>query len=356
MQTPISEVITTAVDVGFDPGNARTDVIISQPNSTPIRVSFPSARSLHGAFSYELFAARRLAPGSWKQLGAADHILSVGGVERFIGDLALGRASAASTARGSDTRYSDGFTLDLLLTGLAAALPKTNHITARVSTGVPAELWVSLAGQVERALLGTHAFQYNGRAVTVVIEQVSIEREGAAIAALLDARQKIGRTLIIDGGGRTVNLALLQDGEVKAAKTLEIGVETALDDLDRSLIGQGLRALTLQERYDLVNALATGERFQLSQRGSTDITEQARMYLRAGAQALITELYSKVRVESADSIIGAGGIVYHYGEAVAQAIAARGQTITYLPEPEHANALAYLTLLAGAPAKKARKR
>jgi hypothetical protein len=70
-----------------------------------------------------------------------------------------------------------------------------------------------------------------------------------------------GRVLIIDGGGRTVNLALFNNGEYKTGATMELGVEAALDNVDKVMIGRGARALTLAERGELLTALVTDETY-----------------------------------------------------------------------------------------------
>ena len=58
--------------------------------------------------------------------------------------------------------------------------------------------------------------------------------------------------------GRTVNVALFNDGQYRSVASLELGVQAALDNLDKALIGRGLRALTLAERGDLERALCAG--------------------------------------------------------------------------------------------------
>ena len=101
----------------------------------------PSVRSLHGAFSWELFAARGLAPQSWGKLERDEHVMERDGVERFDGRLAVEHIAAASSGRGSDARYHDGTTLDFILAGIAAALPGASKITARLTTMLPVSLW-----------------------------------------------------------------------------------------------------------------------------------------------------------------------------------------------------------------------
>ena len=72
------------VEVTADIGNARSVVLVREAESaTPTAVTMPSIRSLHGAFSYELFAARGLAAGSWSKLRSGEHVLERDGTERL---------------------------------------------------------------------------------------------------------------------------------------------------------------------------------------------------------------------------------------------------------------------------------
>ena len=122
-----------AVDVVADIGNARTVVLVRRDGEdVPMALTMPSVRSLHGAFSWELFAARGLAPQSWGKLERDEHVIERDGVERFVGRLAVEHIAAASSGRGSDARYHDGTTLDFILAGIAAALPGASKITARL--------------------------------------------------------------------------------------------------------------------------------------------------------------------------------------------------------------------------------
>ena len=105
-------------DVVADIGNARTVILVRREgDDVPSAITMPSVRSLHGAFSWELFAARGLPPQSWARLGRDEHVIEAGGVERFVGQLAVEHVAAASSGRGSDARYYDGTTLDFILAG-----------------------------------------------------------------------------------------------------------------------------------------------------------------------------------------------------------------------------------------------
>ncbi len=310
------------VDVVADVGNARTVVLVRKDaTDAPIVVAMPSVRTLHGAFSYELFAARGLPAASWGRLGRDEHVIELGGVERFVGQLAVEHTGAASSGRGSDQRYIDGTTLDFVLAGVAAALPGATRINVRLTTMLPISLW-PMAERVAEALRGRYPIRYNGRDLVVTVAAVAIKREAEAAFGGLDGDTS-GPVVIVDAGGRTVNVALFRDAVYRSGRTLELGVQAALDNLDRALIGCGLRSLTLAERGDLERSLIDGRRFSIIAGGqSTDITELARVQLDQTARALAQELHACVPLGQARRIVFVGGGAHAalFGAALKSAI------------------------------------
>ena len=295
------------VEVTADIGNARSVVLVREAESaTPTAVTMPSIRSLHGAFSYELFAARGLAAGSWSKLRSGEHVLERDGTERYVGALAAEFAPAASSGRGSDARYSDGTTLDFILAGIAAALPGATKIAAKLTTMLPISLY-HLAPGVVAALRGTHRFIYNGRAITLTIGAVEVKREGEAAFAAIDGDTS-GNVVLVDVGGRTANVALFKDGTYRTGATLELGVQAALDNLDKALIGRGLRPLSLTERDELEAALIAGRDYSIVHAGaSVRVDDIARGQLDTTAHALAQELQAKVKLDQARRVVFVGG-------------------------------------------------
>lgn len=301
---------TTTADVAADIGNARSVLLIrTDQDPTPIVIQLPSVRSLHGAFSYEVFAARGMPAASWGKLTRDEHIIERDGLERFVGRLAVERSQAASSGRGSDARYYDGTTLDFILAGVAAALPSANKIVVKLTTMVPISLW-HLAPKVEAALKGAHQFKYNGRELTVIIRSIVVRREAEAAFDALEGDVS-GPVIVIDGGGRTVNVALFRDGEFRSGATLELGVQAALDNLDTALIGRGLRRLSLAERDELETALISGIPYGYIVDGKRDQIEiEARRQLDATARALCQELRAKVPIDQARRLVFVGGAAH----------------------------------------------
>lgn len=294
-------------DVVADVGNARTVVLVRRDgDDVPSAIAMPSVRTLHGAFSYELFAARGLPAGSWAKLGRDEHVVEREGAERFVGQLAVEHTVAASSGRGSDARYFDGTTLDFVLAGVAAALPGASKVNVRLTTMLPVSLW-PLAERVAAALRGRYTYRYNGREVVVTIASVTIKREAEAAFGALDGDTS-GPVVVVDAGGRTVNVALFRDGEYRSGRTLELGVQAAIDNLDRALIGRDLRALTLAERGELERALIAGQPYHIIVGGGRhQVDGLARAQLDLTASALAQELYAAVPLGQARRVVFVGG-------------------------------------------------
>ena len=347
------EPTTMTAEVVADVGNARTVVLVlPQGETTPLVSQFPSVRSLHGAFSWEVFAARGQRANAWGQLERDEHIIELGGHERFIGRLAVERIAASSSGRGSDERYVDGTTLDFVLTGIAAAVPRNvRRVVVSLTTMVPVGLW-HLAPRVVEALRGKYEPRYNGREITIVIASVTVKREAEAAFAAIEGDTS-GPVVIIDAGGRTVNIALFRDGLYRDGRTLELGVQAAFDNLDKALLGRGLRRLTLAERDELERALIRQEPYRIIVDGkAVDVVPLARAQLDETAQALATQTYACVPMSQARRVVFVGGGAHGplFGDTMKQQIA----RIEIGGMKELANA--YGALPAGATAPKKGKR
>ena len=320
----VADEISITAEAVAGVGNARTVVLVlPQGETTPFVSQFPSVRSLHGAFSWEVFAARGLSASAWGQLERDEHIIELGGRERFIGRLAVERIAASSSGRGSDERYIDGTTLDFVLTGIASAVPKNvRKVVVNLTTMVPIELW-HLAPRVAEALRGKVELRYNGREITIVIATVTVKREGETAFAALDGDTS-GPVVVIDAGGRTVNIALFMNGVFRSGRTLELGVQAAFDNLDKALLGKGLRALTLAERDELERALIRQESYRIIVDGkAVDVVPLARVQLDETAQALARQTYACVPMSQARRVVFVGGGAHGplFGDTMKQEIA-----------------------------------
>lgn len=305
------------LDVAADIGNGQSVVIVGDT-----MVVLPSAVSMVGASSYQLFSHRQLPAGSWKFLAKDDHVFQWADseVETFVGELALD-ARESSTARGSNSRYVDGWTLPLILSAIANARPGENTITVRLATGVPAKLWGQIAPHVEATLKKTHAFKYNGRDMRVTIREVLVEQEGPVLLDVLPEKFRQGKCIIIDIGERTTNVALFRDGDLRSATTKEFGVGGVMDDITKALLSRGWREPTPVERAGLRGALIDGgSYFYTVDNKPQRIDQIARSYFENGARALVRELRAIAPIDQADHRAAVSGGVYFMGATLAREI------------------------------------
>lgn len=341
------------IDVVADVGNAESLVLVRRGERV-VPVAMPAARTLGAVFSREIFDQRGLPPGSWARLAADEHIIKIGGVERFLGRLAVESGAAIGTGRGSDQRYSDGTTIEFILASIAEALPGETDITARLVTLLPISLWSQHAEQVRVALQRTHTLEHKGRSVRIRFVEVQVRREGEVAYYALPGRP-LGRTLILDGGGRTFNIALFMDGVFIKGDTIDnLGVEFVLDTLDKELVYTGGRPLMPAERKALLRALRSGQEFSIIVNGQERrIDHTARTYFDAAANALVQELHARVRLDQVQNAAFVGGAAYpqFFGMKVVEQI----ERMQLATEPERRNAYGALAQLGGPVAKKAKR-
>jgi hypothetical protein len=300
-----------SVTLAADVGNARTAVLVQLGDAAPTLVTMPTVRSLDVVFARDVFNTRGLLPDAWHTLASDEHILTQDGVDRFLGRLALDYARAPSSGRGSDARYSDGTTTTFLLAGLAAAAPRTRQFVVRCATLLPISLWAQHATEVAASLRTIHRYSYNGRPIEARFDYVLPLREGvAAYYALPQPPQ--GRAVIVDGGGRTVNVALFNDGVYVDGATIDhMGVEAALDALDRQLEIDNVRRLTIAERLELQAALRDGVPYTLMHRQqAVRLDGLARRVFDATAHTLVQELRRLIKIEAAEYGAFVGGAAY----------------------------------------------
>jgi hypothetical protein len=281
----------------------------------------PSVKSVSGASLYELRQRRDLRTG--------EHCLTTkaGAVEldEFVGQLALiGGSVEAQNARGSRERGSDGWNLSFVLASVKAAFPNATDITLDLVTCIPAD-WYSqeIEKATIKALRGAHTFRYNGETskdkegktvpqwTTVRIRSVKLEREGFVSWFAPGIDKPEGKVLIINGGGDTINLVEVTDGEMTFCKTLnKLGVEVALDELNSYLRSQGKRGLTDAERLELTNALRERKEYSITVAGKKErVDDKARTFIEKKASTFVSLL------KKANPAYGAYDAIYFVGGA-----------------------------------------
>lgn len=325
----------TSVTVA-DLGNNLSQVgaIYEQRGKATVKVvNLPSARSLYGA---SLKRALELRGG---QLQAGDHVLGFsqdgGLVEEYVGDLAL--IGSASAARGSDTRYMDGWTARPLLAGVCATHPaRAARIDTTVYTIVPWGLWRQIGDQVAQSLARTWKFSYNGGERVVRVRRAVVEGEGKiGYVGLVKERPALAKGLYlgIDWGARTVCVAIYADGVFQGAAQIELGIDFLLDDVEFP------RPLTPRELAGLKEALRDSKPFSI-RHGFRDVRVDTLAAPRfpTAVERLIQEINPTVRVDSADHVALYGGGA-HFTAATFQ----KQVPSLWLPrEPERVNVRALI--------------
>lgn len=291
-----------------DLGNHLTQVaaIYERRGRATVRaVSLPSARSLHGA---SLKRALELRGG---KLLPDDHVLGFAQdgatVEEYVGTLAL--MGSASAARGSDSRYMDGWTARPLLAGVCAAHPaQATRIDTTVYTLAPWGVWRQIAGAVAQSLTRTWTFSYNGGERVVRVRKAVVEGEGkVGYVGLVKERPALGQGVYlgIDWGARTVCVALYADGVFQGAAQIELGIDRLLDDVEFP------RPLTARELTGLKEALRDAQPFMIRhQFREVRVDSLAAPRFVAAVERLIQEINPTVRVDSVDHVALYGGGAY----------------------------------------------
>ena len=241
---------TKPIRVGGDFGNSQSTLAI--PAGRGYRTLTIPSFLVRGS----LAELQRMRRGGHRALpgadAAQDSVLTVGGVEQFVGQLALDQSPDASSARGDVHRYWTGHTRKLLLALAGLAWDKLPPLY--LTTGLPVAVWSEQRdAQVRQALVGEHRFMLNGVERVLEVRGVFTMMEGAGALARLGTDEAIPQA-VADGGGESFDLFYAIDQEpviTRCAGQHGIGVErigelTAAEvarKYDRTLTPQEIRAL-----------------------------------------------------------------------------------------------------------------
>lgn len=150
---------------------------------------------------------RRMRRGGGRAAAtAADEcVLTMGGIESFVGQLALDQSPDATSARGDVHRYWSGHTTQLLLT-LAGLAWEGRIPPIYLTTGLPVAVWSEAHDAlVRQALVGEHRFLLNGVERVLEVRGVFTMMEGAGALARLGTDAPIPQA-VADGGGESFDL------------------------------------------------------------------------------------------------------------------------------------------------------
>jgi len=346
-------------DVGFDPGNSETAVVIIDPDGSRKARICPSY-VCRG--SYDALARFRMMSGNGQSVHPSEvlqpdeYVLTypdTGTSEHYVGELALSQGKGASSARGDISRYWSPIVLLLLLTIVGLCIPDDEY-EAHVVVGVPIETYSDQnRRKVRHCLEGEHCYLLNGqrRRAIVSVEKVIMEGAGAMIA---HGDDRAVRQVVIDVGGRTTDLytANGQAPLIPLCRGASLGVELAAELLNATMQARCNRALTPQETRSVLRATVGSSQYPPIHANGQEIspidlrlwTEEAlrnvgRDITTFVSQTLANGELGAVATDMAKVLLVGGGAYYFYRD-----IAKLIPHVTVPQQPELANALGYAAL------------
>jgi hypothetical protein len=324
MSTKLAEIVKRggiargkSVTLGLDVGNAT--VVATNGEQT---IVLPSVYTFMGDMS----AARGNPAGI---------IVGTDSRSYIVGEAAFDQPGETSLL-GTDERYGAVICRLFLYAAIGRLYPHDDceplvlHVA--LGTGTPISLHDANKDAITRLYCGDHRFSVNGAAYLVHITNVHIGSEARLVGILLPEAARIGRTAIIDGGGKTTNVALFSSGIYKNGGTYPYGFTKALADFPFRLDNQAA--------FELQRAVATKKPFFVTSGGKRERIDQTfRSHVEGYAGDVLDALSAKVPIASADSVFFIGGQSYF----VSALLRERGIKVATFEgiAPEAVNATAY---------------
>ncbi len=346
-------------DVGFDPGNSETSLVVVFPEGeqkTQILPSFVSRGSSDQLERFRSMSGRSLVTPSAAGPQSGEYVIAHGDTgtsEYFVGELAMSQGSAATSARGDISRYWSHVSRLLLLTALGSVIPDA-EFEAFVVTGLPIETYSDQnRRKVGTYLEGDHRYVLNRRERRAIVRMEKVIMEGAgAMIAFGDDRPI--RQAVMDIGGRTTDL-YTANGQVPLVALcggIALGVELAADLLSNTMQARCGRSLATQETRALLRAtVGNGYYLPIYANGQEvspiDLhlwTEEALRSVGRDIATFVSQTWTNselgtVASDMARVLLVGGGAYYFYPE-----IAKLIPHVTVPHQPELANALGYTAL------------
>jgi hypothetical protein len=271
---------------------------------------------------------------------AADDVIiaHADGVPIALGWSALRYSDVPTAGRGDEGRYGN-FTRDFVLAGIASKVKGSRVIVRRLIVTVPAEYVDQARDPLTTALRCTHPLTLP-REMTIDVRRVQVEAEGAIALQAIKAE---GKTLLIDGGGGTTQIALADGSRLLTARTRGTGLQRAIDIASDRIRAQYGRHLTMLERVQLEQAISGGEAFHIrTDSGRVDVAAALRAVLNRVADTVIADIKERVPAwKRSDAIYLIGGQAYHLRAQYEAAFPG----IIIPKAPEYANVRGALALL-----------
>jgi len=277
-----------AVTLGIDIGNAT--VVATNGEQT---IVLPSVYTFMG----DLSTARVNPAGIIVGLDTRSYI---------VGEAAFDQPGETSLL-GTDERYGAVICRLFLYAAIGKLYPHSDCeplvLNVSLGTGTPINLHEMNADSIRRLYCGDHTFTVNGMPYLVHVTQVHVGAEARSAGVLLPETARIGRTAIIDGGGKTTNVALFSNGIYKNGGTYPYGFTKALADFPYHLDSQAT--------YELQRAVTQKKPYFLTSAGKRErIDVLFRSHIEGYAGDVLDALSAKVPIAQADSVFFIGGQQY----------------------------------------------
>jgi hypothetical protein len=306
-----------SVTLGLDAGNAT--VVATNGEQT---IVLPSVYTFMGDVS-----AARAHPAAL--------IVGLDNRRYIVGEAAFDQQGETSLL-GTDERYGSVVSRLFLYATIGALYPHQECeplvLNVSLGTGAPISLHEMNRDAIIRLYCGDHSFVVNGAPYLVHVARVEVGAEARSAGVLLPDAARIGRTAIIDGGGKTTNVALFSNGIYKNGGTYPYGFTKALADFPYRLDSQGA--------YELQRAVAQKKPYVLTISGKRERIDQLfKAHVEGYAGDMLDALSAKVPIASADNVFFIGGQSYFLGSALRE----RGIKLATFDgiAPEAVNASAY---------------
>lgn len=251
--------MTYPLNLGFDRGNARTNVATATGNDF-VEID---ASSMIG--NVNLTRMKNINAGAGKDvIETDDMVLFHDGKHYIFDDYALKQGVNPTTGFGDENRYHGPHTQRSLMAYSSLMASKVasskygmpTDISLNLVMGVPVNFYRQEAEKVKAALEGkTFKYQFNDRDVTLAIPSVRVFMEGAG-AAICHGLDNSGYVAIVDTGSFTTN-ALVFDGMkpvYELCQSYELGIGTALKMVSEQVENKYGRGLDDREKEQLLRS------------------------------------------------------------------------------------------------------
>jgi hypothetical protein len=346
--------MTKVLNLGFDRGNARTNVAALTETGSLVEIDASSMVAIGNLNKYRSIKSGSSATNA---ITASELVIEYDGTVYFLSDFSE-HGKNPTTDFSDLNRYGKINTKVSLMCFAAQAAMKiwpnvlTNDFALNLVMGVPLQAYREKSDEIVNQLTGSYHYFFNGREYHIHVDAVRVfmEGAGAAIYSGLDKTNTIG---IVDSGSLTTNI--LQFDGMKAnterCVSFDIGVNTALEKLDMSFEAEYGRNLSDVEKQLILHAsIGEGNYPELYAEGRQVSGALLHTWIRKAIQDTgaekNTEISSKWRdkngkvASSFKKVLHVGGGAYYFHPSLQQIIKSAEQ----IEDAEKANARGYAVL------------